>query len=351
MSCWPKSETGVQLSLMGDAHEFPAIFMDKDRVYKADSCDPVKVAVENGEMRNVALVHGAYPGTKLAPRCLPEISCVGYWDIRRDQSWGLGEHRNEGLEISYLSRGRLAASVDGHAYQQRAGTVSITRPWQVHTWGDPHVTSCRHHYLILDVGVRRPDQEWRWPKWLALSPDDVKRMTTLLRHNEQPFWTKAEEIGDVFERMSTVVDGWKSSPRESRLRLSVNELLVAILEMLERRDIPLDDTLSSSMRTVELFLAALPEHVSHPWDLDLMAEQCGLARSRFAYYCKRIVNVTPLEFLVRCRVQMASRLLLQKPALKLTDVAAQCGFQSTQYFSTVFKAHSGKTPREFQGRP
>lgn len=333
---------------MSRAHEFPAIFMDKDRVYKADTCDPVKVAVENGEMRNVALVHGGYPGVKLPAKCLPEVCCVGYWDIMTNQKWGLGEHRNEGLEISYLSRGKLASSVDGRAYVLKPGTVSIMRPWQVHTWGDPNVSACRHHYLILDVGVRRPDQEWRWPKWLALSREDVKRMSTLMRHNEQPFWSKAEEIGDVFERISNVVDTWKSSPRESRLRLSINELLVAMLEMLERRDIPLDDTLTSSMRTVELFLSALPDHVSHPWDLDLMAEQCGLARSRFAFYCKRIVNLTPVEYLARCRVEMASRLLSGDSTMTLAGVASACGFQSTQYFSTVFKAHTGRTPRDFQ---
>ena len=329
-----------------DAQVVPAIFEAQDRVYKADTCDPVKVAVEKGQMRNVALVHGAYPGQQLPAKCLPELCCIGYWDITKDQSWGLGDHRNEGLELSFISRGKLHAGIAGHETELRTGSLTVIRPWQVHSWGKPNITACRQVYFILDVGVRRPDQEWVWPDWLVLSPEDVRRLTMLLRHNEQSAW-KAPALGEAFDKICKTVDTWSTVPSESRLRLCINELLISLLEMLESRNIPLDESLSSAQRTVDLFLAALPQHVAHPWDLELMAEQCGLARSRFAHYCKLAVNQTPMEFLVRCRVHAAQKLLREKPELGVIEVASACGFQSAQYFSTVFKARTGLSPREF----
>ena len=42
-----------------DEDDMPAIFEAQDRIYEVDNCDPVKEAVAQGLMRNVALVHGS----------------------------------------------------------------------------------------------------------------------------------------------------------------------------------------------------------------------------------------------------------------------------------------------------
>ena len=90
-------------------------------------------------------------------------------------------------------------------------------------------------------------------------------------------------------------------------------------------------------RTVDLFLASLPQQVAHPWDLDLMAEQCGLARSRFAHYAKLTVNQTPMEYLTQCRVQAAMKLLREDTEMSVIEIAAACGFQSPQIFRLCSK--------------
>jgi AraC family L-rhamnose operon regulatory protein RhaS len=104
----------------------------------------------------------------------------------------------------------------------------------------------------------------------------------------------------------------------------------------------------SSRRTVELFLAALPESLEHGWTLEEMARQCGLGRSRFAHYCWEITNFSPAEYLVHCRVQAAKKLLTSRPPRSITDVALSCGFNSSQYFATLFRQKTGQTPRAFR---
>jgi len=42
-------------------------------------------------------------------------------DDPNDQNWGLDWHCNEGLEIGYLSAGRLPFSVDDNSYQVESG--------------------------------------------------------------------------------------------------------------------------------------------------------------------------------------------------------------------------------------
>ncbi len=82
--------------------------------------------------------------------------------------------------------------------------------------------------------------------------------------------------------------------------------------------------------------------------MQLMAKECGLNRTRFAHYCKQITNTTPAEYLTACRVEAAERLLRSPEAPSITDIAFSCGFGSSQYFATVFRRHTGQTPKEFR---
>ena len=139
-----------------------------------------------------------------------------------------------------------------------------------------------------------------------------------------------------------------SDANVTRLKVFINELFVALAELLERRQPSLDHTLSSAERTVRLFLDDLPQRVGEPWTLDSMAAQCGIGRSAFAQHCRHLANATPIEFLTRCRVEAAAKLLRSSQGHSITDIAFECGFQSSQYFATVFRRETGRTPGAFR---
>lgn len=327
-----------------------AVFRATDHVYYADTCEPLRRGVERGEVELVARARGSYPGAPLPLDAVPEVRTAGYWDAAHDQSWGLGWHRNEGIELMYVARGKVAFGIDSREVLLKAGDVTITRPWQVHRVGDPRVSACRLYWLILDVGMRRPNHPWRWPGWLVWSAAEQRSLTTNLSHNEQPVWQADDDIAYAFEHLGKAVASFDEQVGDSRLKLHINGLLIALSEMLRRKQPPLDPSLSSSLRTVELFLGSLHAHVDHEWTLDSMAAACGLHRSRFAHYCKQLTNMSPNEYLTQCRLAVASRLLRGRQGLSVTDVALRSGFGSSQYFATVFRQQTGISPREYRQR-
>jgi transcriptional regulator GlxA family with amidase domain len=121
----------------------------------------------------------------------------------------------------------------------------------------------------------------------------------------------------------------------------------SLLELLEDNNIPLDNTLTLSRRSVELFLKRLPETLEYPWTLQAMADECSLGRSQFADHCKQLTNMTPLEYLTHCRLETACKLLTKQPSIKIIEVSNACGFGSSQYFATVFRNKLGCTPSEY----
>jgi AraC family L-rhamnose operon regulatory protein RhaS len=131
---------------------------------------------------------------------------------------------------------------------------------------------------------------------------------------------------------------------ETQLKIWLNALLFELLQLLKSRKIELHPSLATTRRAVELFLEQLPEHLDYHWTLEKMARHCGLGRSRFAYYCEEITNLSPARYLMRCRLEQAATRLKERREQSITDVALGCGFGSSQYFANAFRRAYGVTP-------
>jgi AraC family transcriptional regulator, 4-hydroxyphenylacetate 3-monooxygenase operon regulatory protein len=331
------------------------IYREEQKIYHADTCEPLIRAAKAGKLRLQGYARGAYAGWRLPETCLPQLRNLAFWDAPDLQDWGLDWHRNEGLELTYLESGKLPFAAGGQTHHLRGGDMTITRPWQPHQVGDPFVAASRLHWLILDLGVRRPNQPWKWPSWVVLTQKDLDELTILLRHNEQPVWSASANVQQCFERISRALESDREGSHVSRVTAYLNELLVSVLEMLRHNEISLDPSLSSTARTVELFLGDLRDNaelLGQQWTLKSMAEHCGLAETRFRYYCRQLTNMTPTQFAERCRIEAACRMLRHERKKSVTEVAMACGFGSSQYFATVFRRHRGCSPKDYrEGRP
>lgn len=327
----------------------PAIFYDVANTHKADTCENLKAATKRGELANSAFAHGCYPGIKMPPKMLPELCVTCVWDANKDQSWGLPMHRNEGIELGFLAKGKLDCIVEGTLYNLNAGDLMVTRPWQPHQVGNPLISASRMHWLILDVNVRRPNDQWKWPSWINFAPQDLQKLTQLLSHSEQVVWQGNKQIENCFEKIAEYIQTADTPESiQTRLQLYINELFVEVLEMLQSQSIKLNVRLSSTRRSIEMFLTGLTDHLDYPWTLENMAKHCNLGRSRFAHYCKRITNMTATEYLSHCRIEKAKNHLTKNKEMNILDIALACGFESSQYFATVFKKKTTQAPSDYR---
>lgn len=327
------------------------IFKDHGESWVADSCQPLIEARARGEVQLRALVHGHYPGHLLPSGSLPGLKTVGYWNATESQSWGLPAHQNEGIEITFLESGKLSFRADESDYTLVADSLTITRPWQKHRVGNPNVGPGKLHWMIVDVGVRRPNQRWQWPHWVMLSPPDLGELADTLRQTQQPVWKATTEIHHCFCSMAAAVEADRNGSSVSAITVRINELLLLVLNLLRSRKPRLDDRLTSSRATIQMFLDDLvlhPEHLSFAWSIEEMADSCGLGVTQFVYIVKQLTNMTPAYFLNHCRLDHACKLLSDDANASVTDVALNCGFSSSQYFANAFRRRFKCTPTEFR---
>ena len=331
---------------------FPApIYRNEAERHEIDTCAPQVRALEAGKIELQALSKGHYPGKRMKSKTLPGLTSVGYWDCRGSQDWGLDVHRNEGIEIVFLETGRTAFEVDGDIHELHAGNLTLTRPWQLHRLGNPNIGSGRLFWLILDVEVRRPNQEWKWPSWIILTPRDMAELTRKLRHGEQAVWLANPRVQRVFREIGECVLGWSEARAESRLAVAVNRLLLELLDILNEQQVDESPQLVGRRRTVELFLNDLarnPASSAEQWTLANMAEHCGMGITSMTKYCRELVNNGPMAYLNLCRLEHAARALREEPGLSVTEIAIRAGFNSSQYFATSFRKRYRTTPLAYR---
>ena len=318
-------------------------------VYHADTCLPLIDAVKRKKLKFKALARHTYPGDRLDENTLG-LNSIGYWDADEPQDWGLDWHRNEGIEFHFLESGTMPYHQEGKEVTLSPNHLTITRPWEAHKVGNPNIGMGKFYWVIIDLGVRRPHQEWVWPDWITLTPSDLSRLTTILRQNEKSIWKTDNRVRDCFQRINKAVNTDVKGSNASRIRLLVNYLLILLLDLLNTDDIVLNESLTDSSRSVQFFLKELEKNLSNDWTIELMSQSAGVGLTRFTHHCKRLTNLTPMRYLTMRRLEMSKKILRENKSLTISEVAYMCGFTTSQYFSTVFKKHEKCAPNEYRMR-
>lgn len=97
---------------------------------------------------------------------------------------------------------------------------------------------------------------------------------------------------------------------------------------------------------VSVAIEAMHRRPSHQWTLDELARLVGLSRSSFARRFRERVGDTPIAYLARWRMLLATKQLTQSQQT-LAQIALSLGYESENAFNTAFKRIMGCAPRRY----
>lgn len=98
-------------------------------------------------------------------------------------------------------------------------------------------------------------------------------------------------------------------------------------------------------------LSRAVQHLHHKFAAPLSTPQlaaiAGLSRSQFERVFHRLFGTSPMDYLLRVRVNAACR-LLENTDHKCTDIALECGFYDHSHFSRMFQRFMGLPPQTYR---
>lgn len=94
-------------------------------------------------------------------------------------------------------------------------------------------------------------------------------------------------------------------------------------------------------------IAAILDRPASDHSVTSLAKEAGMSRSAFAREFKSALDLTPMEFVARVRLNVAHR-LLQSTGIGVEGIAAAVGFNSRSHFSRLFRDRYGTAPSSFR---
>ena len=98
---------------------------------------------------------------------------------------------------------------------------------------------------------------------------------------------------------------------------------------------------------VQKAILLIDSDLSAPLTLSALAAAQGLSEGYLATIFKRETEKTVSEYVREKRMKHAAH-LLTTTRLQIQTIALHCGIMDVQYFSKLFKKHTGKTPKEYR---
>lgn len=100
---------------------------------------------------------------------------------------------------------------------------------------------------------------------------------------------------------------------------------------------------------VEQIADYIDRHYPNKLTLEMLAEECHGSPYHLQRTFKRVMQMTPTEYLVRRRIDEAKRALAERESQRtVAEIAREVGIGSAAYLITLFKKMTGITPNEYR---
>lgn len=125
-----------------------------------------------------------------------------------------------------------------------------------------------------------------------------------------------------------------------------------LLNMVRPKALPkkvVKNTTTDEKRAKDIIMY-MEEHFSEKITLDEVADYIKISKSECCRCFKRALNLTPVEYLMKYRIQQAAFMIKagDKRAESFQRLALSCGFNNASYFNKVFKEYWGCTPSQYR---
>ena len=154
---------------------------------------------------------------------------------------------------------------------------------------------------------------------------------------------KSTAFEDTFDKMM-VEYSLKKSGHEYYCAALLLQLLTIISRKHELSKIHVD---RESEKRINHTLEIMYQNISSDISVNELAKECCLSTGHFSHLFKDVVGVSPHSYMIFLRMEKARDLLLNT-RIPICEVGEAVGCPDQNYFSRLFKKHTGMSPSEFR---
>lgn len=240
--------------------------------------------------------------------------------------WHSTPHVHNYTELFYIIGGQGQFQIEDDLFPVSANQLIIINPNITHT----EVSYDAHPMEYIVVGI----------EGLQLSPN---------KNNNGRFCVFSYPSSDTpLECMKNILHEMQNrEPQYQAVCQAYMEILVVQLMRDASFSIKPAPSNSLSNRQCSMIHRYIENHYKERLTLDLLAEEAKVNKFYLAHIFKETYGISPINFMISCRIQEAKRLLTETD-LSLSQISSVLGFSSPSYFSQSFHKIEGTSPAEYR---
>jgi AraC-like DNA-binding protein len=253
------------------------------------------------------------------------------------------EHSHDFCELVIVTHGSAMHCLEGKDFPVTAGDIFLLQGRQRHYFYDrQNLDLINIMYDPEKIGL--PENELRkLPGYCAmflLEPAYRRqhRFASRLHLKRVPL-AHAEQLAEEMER--------ESENSEAGYEVALRAKLMELMVYLSRAYTSTDTTEAHALLRVGNVIGALENDFSKEWKLDELLKIAHMSRSNLMRIFRNATGQTPIDYLVRLRIQKALE-MLRNTNLSITEIALEVGFNDSNYFTRCFRRVMEQTPKQYR---
>lgn len=149
----------------------------------------------------------------------------------------------------------------------------------------------------------------------------------------------------IFEELLSKIESENKNGSRELINLYILEILALLCRHMQKMTHHRDEG-SEIIHSVSRFI-----NKNYQGDLSLksLSKTFALSESHLSRKFRAVTGMGLSEYITFVRIHNGAR-LLKETSLPITEIATQCGFNDSNYFSSVFKKIKGITPYKYRGK-
>lgn len=240
-------------------------------------------------------------------------------------------HYHKDYELYYLAKGTTMYLIDDNFYHIKEGVFVIIPPNTLHNTDS---LSCKHiERFLFGFSLKLFNSK------LSCIVDDLcsKKVLSL-----SP--TRMEQAVILMEKIE-LENIEQSETSDYLIDLYLQELLIYLYKYGQEYKVKKTNT--------ETLIDSITQYIKANFADELTLKKLGkhfsISPSHLSRIFKETTGVGINEYIIFTRIDNASK-LLKTTSLPITKIAFRCGFNDSNYFSTIFKKYKGTSPLKYANK-
>ncbi|MDC3418542.1 AraC family transcriptional regulator [Aquibacillus salsiterrae] len=258
-----------------------------------------------------------------------------YYYYKNWEEFNMEKHKHIAIEIMYVIRGKCTVEVDDEIIELKERQYIFMNPNVLHRLIVNKKNACQ----MLNI-----EFEWKDDK------NHITNVQTLMKRDErlmEMFFS--DETYFVLRDADQVYFTLKSLVLELGAKTNKNDLMIDILfvqlfiSIAENKREQMEHSSELNKYSIDKVVSYIHENYDYDIGVEELAQLVHLHPNYLHRVFKQEMDMTINKYITKVRIEKAKE-LLENSDISVTNIANYVGINSSQYFSSIFKKHTGLSP-------